>query len=306
MYRSRLTLTLVLLLGFIASDALAISSRQLAKIDVQAADSTANDAVNATPVSTPPPVQIGPESLQAKVLPTPPTVVNEATFIARPTPTPAPIVAPPAAPAAQPAVQPSSGGSSDCGYGEVLTPYRGYGDWYRTLLDLRYMVPADYRPSDLVPVTDSGARTGTYGVSYARSLTMPDLTALVNAVRDAGFGQLQINTAFRDYAMQTSFWNSYRNGGGGLTYPTTLPPGHSEHQLGTTFDFNVYAAAGLNSWMTNNAWKYGFVKSFPPGRNAEHCIGSEDWHYRYLGRDMASNVMNSGLTIRGYLLRLLP
>jgi D-alanyl-D-alanine carboxypeptidase len=70
--------------------------------------------------------------------------------------------------------------------------------------------------------------------------------------------------------------------------------------LGTTLDIDVYAASGLNAWMNANGYKYGFVKSYPPGKNANHCIGSEDWHYRYVGRTVAARIVASGLTIREY------
>jgi len=185
-----------------------------------------------------------------------------------------------------------------CGYGNVLTKYRAYGDWASTLMDLYYMVPSTYKPTDLVAVTTAGARYGTYGVPYARSLMMTDLKALIVAVKAAGYGQLKINTAFRDYNLQASWWNNYIKNGGSKTYPTTLPPGHSEHQLGTTLDIDVYAASGLNAWMTANAYKYGFIKSYPPGKNAKHCIGSEDWHYRYLGRTYAGYIVKSAMTTR--------
>ena len=251
-------------------------------------------------------VIVSSESLQVTALPTPPRVNNEVSFFTRPAPTPTPIPVQTPTPVNNTPAPPAPVTAADCGYGEILTAYRSYSDWYRTLLDLRYMVPSNYYPADLVPASNAGVRIGAFGTPYVRSLVIGDLTALTNAVRDAGFGQLKVNTGFRDYHTQAGWWNSYRNNGGALTYPSTLPPGHSEHQLGTTLDIDVYAAAGLNNWMSNNAWKYGFVKSYPPGRNVEHCIASEDWHYRYLGRDLAAQVTNSGLTVRHYLMRLQP
>jgi D-alanyl-D-alanine carboxypeptidase len=58
--------------------------------------------------------------------------------------------------------------------------------------------------------------------------------------------------------------------------------------------------------MAENAWKYGWLMSYPLGDNGElfnprTCFHYEPWHYRYLGRAMARKVHNSGLTIREYL-----
>ena len=59
-------------------------------------------------------------------------------------------------------------------------------------------------------------------------------------------------------------------------------------------------------WMAENAWKYGWLMSYPLADNGElfnprTCFHYEPWHYRYLGRAMARKVHNSGLTIREYL-----
>ena len=60
--------------------------------------------------------------------------------------------------------------------------------------------------------------------------------------------------------------------------------------------------------MAENAWKYGWLMSYPLGDNGElfnqrTCFHYEPWHYRYLGREIARKVHNSGLTIREYLWR---
>ena len=58
--------------------------------------------------------------------------------------------------------------------------------------------------------------------------------------------------------------------------------------------------------MANNAWKYGWVLSYPKGQGGAlfsnvTCFHYEPWQYRYLGRALAGKVHASGLTIREYL-----
>ena len=58
--------------------------------------------------------------------------------------------------------------------------------------------------------------------------------------------------------------------------------------------------------MAENAWKYGWVLSYPKGEGGAlfsevTCFHYEPWHWRYLGREMAAQVHDSGLTIREYL-----
>jgi D-alanyl-D-alanine carboxypeptidase len=55
--------------------------------------------------------------------------------------------------------------------------------------------------------------------------------------------------------------------------------------------------------MKANAWKYGFVMSYPSGRKAQVCYGYEPWHYRYYGRAIAAAMHASSLTQRYWLWR---
>jgi D-alanyl-D-alanine carboxypeptidase len=56
--------------------------------------------------------------------------------------------------------------------------------------------------------------------------------------------------------------------------------------------------------MARNAWRFGFVMSYPKGREAETCYAYEPWHYRYVGREVAQAIHDSGLTPRRYLWEL--
>jgi D-alanyl-D-alanine carboxypeptidase len=40
---------------------------------------------------------------------------------------------------------------------------------------------------------------------------------------------------------------------------------------------------------------------YPDGKTDRTCYDYEPWHYRYLGRDLAKQIHDSGLTIREYL-----
>ena len=88
--------------------------------------------------------------------------------------------------------------------------------------------------------------------------------------------------------------------------------GHSEHQLGTSLDFRSYggpapwdvtdwATTKAGKWMKANAWKYGFIMSYPKGKTSVTCYMYEPWHYRYVGRDRAIWVRDSGKTLREFI-----
>jgi D-alanyl-D-alanine carboxypeptidase len=224
------------------------------------------------------------------------------------------VLAPGLEAASDPLVPPVSttGSPPACRIADVRAKFPSPADWSRTLLDWRWRLPAAYRPPNLVPVS----RAGLTGGGYVRAATIPNLKAMATAARAAG-ARLAVASAYRSYASQVSTFNSWVARFG---YATAIlgsaRPGHSEHQLGTTIDFKSYGAAdpwairGYNwarsragAWMMRNAWRYGFVLSYPEGKRSQVCYGYEPWHYRYYGRTVARAIHASGLTPRVWLWR---
>ena len=187
-----------------------------------------------------------------------------------------------------------------CSYADVLTARRAYTYWATTLLDATYRLPSVYYPSDLVP-------TGLRGGGSIRQLAQADLRAMDKAARAAG-ARFAVSSAFRSFARQaTLFKDRVAAAGKAAALRTVARTGHSEHQLGTAIDFRSYdgrtpfATTTAGIWMKANAWKFGWVMSYPSGKSAVTCYGYEPWHYRYVGRAEAADVHRSGLTLREWL-----
>jgi D-alanyl-D-alanine carboxypeptidase len=181
-----------------------------------------------------------------------------------------------------------------CSFAEDLqTKHQALTDWASTLLDTTYGITAAYAPPDLVPV--SQADVG--GSGMVRSFLIEDLRALGNAADGVGL-KVIVASAYRSYADQNTVFNDIK-AAYGLNYAQKAAalPGHSEHQLGTTIDFN-----GGEAWLQATAWQYGFVESYPAVVSpALTCYQPEAWHYRYFGRQTAAAIHASGLTPREWL-----
>ncbi|MGH2429174.1 MAG: D-alanyl-D-alanine carboxypeptidase family protein [Candidatus Limnocylindria bacterium] len=201
-------------------------------------------------------------------------------------------------PRGAPPVLPDNGPLPSCSYQDVLTEHRAAGDWPRTLLDPIYMVPSSYVPPDLV----STASAGINGGYTVRSVAIPDLRGMADAARVAGI-DLRIYSAYRSYATQQAvFARKVAELGYEAALLRSARPGHSEHQLGTTID--VSNTPGAWAWLADNAWRYGWVMSYPSGKTSVTCYIHEPWHYRYVGRERAASIRASGLTLREYLWRI--
>jgi zinc D-Ala-D-Ala carboxypeptidase len=200
-----------------------------------------------------------------------------------------------------------------CELNDVLTAPRGYDDWATTLVDWNLSVGPDYKPPDLVLVSSIGLA----GEGYVRKVAVADLEAMAAAARKNGT-PLRSISAYRSYKQQTSLfngyagWNSktktYSNYDSAVKY--SHRPGHSEHQLGLTIDFaaasetritRTWEKTRTGAWMAKHAWEYGWLMSYPNVPFDTICFNYEPWHYRYVGRDLARKIHDSGLTIREYL-----
>jgi D-alanyl-D-alanine carboxypeptidase len=199
----------------------------------------------------------------------------------------------------------------ECRHLDRLTRYRDLDQWRRTLLDTNLRVGRGYQPDHLVSVS----RAGIAGSGRIRELVIDDLRAMAYAARAAGKA-IAVRSAYRSFETQRAVFADWVER---LGYQRALEvsarAGHSEHQLGTTIDFRSasstrapwdyddWATTGPGRWMQRNAWKYGFVMSYPKGRKSVSCYAYEPWHYRYVGRRLARQVHDQGVVLRRFLWR---
>lgn len=84
-------------------------------------------------------------------------------------------------------------------------------------------------------------------------------------------------------------------------------PGHDEHQLGLALDFGIsgiqdqdFSLTRQAQWLAENAWQYGFVQD----RTAEEAsltgLQAQDYHYRYVGTELAAQLHADGLSFYAY------
>lgn len=195
-----------------------------------------------------------------------------------------------------------------CDYVDLPTARPSTDDWASTLLDTVFMLPAGYVPPELV----STATVGLNGGYFIRAIAADDLAAMVDAAAAAGV-HLAVQSAYRSYRGQVLTFNGWVSQvGHAQALLTSARPGHSEHQLGTAIDFRTtsgpapwsladWATTTEGAWMAANAWRFGWVMSYPRDSLAVTCYRYEPWHYRYVGRDTAAVLHAGDDTLREWL-----
>lgn len=118
--------------------------------------------------------------------------------------------------------------------------------------------------------------------------------------------KLWIASGYRSYSLQTNLYNSYVLKDGKAKADTySARPGHSEHQTGLAMDLNIIDSSFEGTpeaiWIEKNCYKYGFIIRYPKGKEEITGYKYEPWHVRYLGKELAEKVYNTGKTLEEYL-----
>lgn len=171
-------------------------------------------------------------------------------------------------------------------------------------------LPEDFKADDLF-VPDAPLRQSASSENmHVRKVLETDLLALFAAASDAGI-RIQIGSAYRSAATQNSLYNGYvASSGQAFADLTSARPSFSEHQTGLSIDFSsedgqcflekCFADTIEGKWLAANAPNYGFVLRYPLNKTAITGYDFEPWHFRYLGKQIASQITDSGVTVEEF------
>lgn len=135
-----------------------------------------------------------------------------------------------------------------------------------------------------------------------------DLRALLSAARAAG-APLDVVSAFRSHNYQAQVYQRNVNSRGSTAAADrwSARPGHSEHQTGLAIDVSnagsnqcvlhtCFAETQGGQWVAANAHTYGFIVRYTAANSAVTGYNPEPWHLRYIGRELAQAMHESGVT----------
>lgn len=178
------------------------------------------------------------------------------------------------------------------------------GDWALTLVNADHPIPADWE-SELVTLSN--------GVQVDARI-YPDLQAMFDEARSEGIYPV-VGEGYRTHEAQEAMLqekiSAFLAEGYSQTEAEQLArdwvaePGTSEHELGLAADINADKTRSANeevyTWLAENAADFGFILRYPADKTDITGIDYEPWHYRYVGKEAAAEIMQSHLTLEEYL-----
>lgn len=180
--------------------------------------------------------------------------------------------------------------------------------WNLTLVNSKNPVPKDWAIEFTYLRNDHKVDSRIY----------PELQMMFDDCRAAGLLP-RINESYRtDEDQQRIFEekvSAYESGG--YSYETAYDkaseyaalPGYSEHQLGLAVDIisedaKTKTNEAVWNWMAEHCAEYGFILRYPYGKEEITGILYEPWHYRYVGKEAAKAITESGLCLEEYIEQL--
>lgn len=168
-----------------------------------------------------------------------------------------------------------------------------------------YKLDKNYEPEDLTVINSKFAS----GTQKLRKEAADKFEEMASDMLKENL-KIYAGSTYRSYSYQEGLYNRYVKKDGFKEAETySARAGYSEHQLGLAVDivngkWNYLSEGDKEyTWLVNNSYKYGFILRYP--HESEYITGYvfEDWHFRYLGIDLATKVYESKLTYDEYIAR---
>ena len=193
---------------------------------------------------------------------------------------------------------------------EDSTASLSQNDWRLTLVNSTHSLEDGYVP-ELADVDANGHQLDARAADA--------LKEMLSDAKAAGLSPI-VCSSYRTWEKQTSLFDAQvaRCEAQGLTGDAAVAeartvvayPGTSEHQLGLAADIVALSYQILDEkqmetpeqqWLMEHCDEYGFILRYPEGKSDLTGVIFEPWHYRYVGKEAAKEIMSQGVCLEEYL-----
>lgn len=165
----------------------------------------------------------------------------------------------------------------------------------------------NYQPDDLeVPAVPANSQKSREEQSLRKILSTP-LKDMLDGASSQGH-ELFVASGYRSFTLQKQYYDNYvRSSGEAEANMFSAKPGQSEHQTGLAFDLSLrsrecyleicFGHTSAGKWLAAHAHQYGFIVRYPENKTSITGYQYEPWHFRYVGRELATALYESNQTL---------
>ena len=182
---------------------------------------------------------------------------------------------------------------------------------YSILVNKTNLLPRDYVPEDLVEIHEpTGSKLDKTYVNRLNIVAYKAFKQMQTAALKNGY-EIFVDSSYRTYEYQERVFNNVA-AEKGIEHAKKYValPGGSEHQTGLAVDVIFRRNNEMIEeqktddpeimWLFSNAHKYGFILRFPKGKENITGVNFEPWHFRYVGKKLATKLFTDNLTLEEY------
>lgn len=171
-------------------------------------------------------------------------------------------------------------------------------DSINVLVNKYNYLESDYIPNNLVAINNLTKMVKVAAESFNN---------MINCAKKEGYTIVGIS-GYRSYSYQDNLYKKYAKVDGIEQADTySARAGYSEHQTGLAIDvsnvtlpYTSFEQTKEFEWMKENAHSFGFILRYPKTKEKITGYMYEAWHYRYVGKDIASYIKKHNITFDEY------
>jgi D-alanyl-D-alanine carboxypeptidase len=176
------------------------------------------------------------------------------------------------------------------------------------LVNKYHGVTRDYEPKDMVTVEMSMAAWDDIQI---KKEAYDAFVEMFNDAAAQGYS-FCICSGYRSYEYQQElFENALATQSEEEAHMFSAYPGRSEHHTGLAIDITSesmdwalsqdFASYPEGQWLDEHCQDYGFILRYQKGKEDITGYQYEPWHFRYVGKEVAKDIMSRGITFEEYL-----
>lgn len=177
-------------------------------------------------------------------------------------------------------------------------------DHLLVLVNKNNRLDSTYIPKDLEKISIHYANED----KYMRKVAKEAFEKMSEDAKKEGYRIVAVST-FRSYEYQKNLYEGYvKEKGVEYADLCSARKGHSEHQTGLAVDvegenedYDFFEDSKAYLWMKDHAHLYGFILRYPQNKTSITGFKFEPWHYRYVGKEIATKIYEKKITLEEYI-----
>lgn len=173
----------------------------------------------------------------------------------------------------------------------------------KVLVNKYHYLKENYIPKNLVELYEGYSNPGMFLVEEA-ALSYHKMASDMEKENLT----IRVISSYRSFNYQQKLYEKYEKIDGKKGADRySARPGFSEHQTGLVIDvdnedlpYEQFGKTKEFKWLKENAYKYGFILRYPEGKELITGYTYEAWHYRYVGKDIATYIQKHNITFDEY------